>query len=124
MEKYAFFLMILLSFGIALSAIKEGRFVTKARWIQGLFTVFTISIFALWFFLQSEKNIESNSIISKNAQEFSRKMEKTFILGSNQDRSRLSTIKFSIFTSLNFLLLFLNIILMIRNVKLERKVIA
>lgn len=124
MEKYAFFLMILLSFGIALSAIKEGRFVTKARWIQGLFTVFTISIFALWFFLQSEKNVESNSIISKNAQEFSRKMEKTFILGSNQDRSRLSTIKFSIFTSLNFLLLFLNIILMIRNVKLERKVIA
>jgi len=124
MEKYAFFLMILLSFGIALSAIKEGRFVTKARWIQGLFTVFTISIFALWFFLQSEKNVESNSIISKNAQEFSRKMEKTFILGSNQDRSRLSTIKFSIFTSLNFLLLFLNIVLMIRNVKLERKVIA
>ena len=124
MEKYAFFLMLVLFFAIAVSAIKNGKYVAKARALQGFITIFTISLFSLWFFLQSQKNVESNSVISRNAKEFSKKMEKTFILGTKQDRSRLSTIKFSIFTSLNFLLLFLNIVLMIKNLQMHRKVIA
>lgn len=124
MEKYAFFLLVLLSFAVALSAVKEGKFVTKARWIQGLITVFSIALISLWFVLQSENNLETSSIITKNAEQISKSVDKTFIFGTTEERNHLSTIKFSIFTSLNFLLLFLNVVLMIRNVQLERKVIA
>ena len=124
MEKYAFFLLIILSFAIALSTIKEGKYVTRARWAQGLITIFTMIIISLWFVLQSDSNIEQSSIMTKNANQISKSLEKTFILGTREERSRLSTIKFSIFTSLNFLLLFLNVVLLIKNVKLQRKVIV
>lgn len=124
MEKYAFFLLIILSFAVALSAIKKGKYVTKARWLQGLITVFAVVIISFWFVLQSDSNLESSSIITKNTQQISKSLEKTFILGTTEERSHLSTIKFSIFTSLNFLLLFLNVVLLIQSVNLERKVIA
>lgn len=124
MEKYAFFLLIILAIGLLLSAIKTGKYVTKARWLQGFITIFTIVMMTLWFVLQSQNNLKNSTVITKNAQEFKKSLDKTYIFGSREERNHLSTIKFSIFTSLNFLLLFLNFILMINNVRVERKVIV
>ncbi|MFC6267455.1 hypothetical protein [Frigoriflavimonas asaccharolytica] len=124
MEKYAFLLLIILFIGIALSAVSEGKYVTKARWLQGIITVSTIIIISLWFVLQSNSNLEQSTILTKNTNQISKTLEKTFILGTAEERSRLATIKFSILTSLNFLLLFLNAVLLIKNVILERKVIV
>lgn len=124
MEKYAFFLLIILALGLLLSAIKTGKYVTKARWLQGFITIFTIVMMTLWFVLQSQNNLKNSTVITKNAQEFKKSLDKTYIFGSREERNHLSTIKFSIFTSLNFLLLFLNFVLMINNVRVERKVIV
>lgn len=124
MEKYAFFLLIILAIGLLLSAIKTGKYVTKARWLQGFITIFTIVMMTLWFVLQSQNNLKNSTVITKNAQEFKKSLDKTYIFGSREERNHLSTIKFSIFTSLNFLLLFLNFVLMINNVRVERKVIV
>lgn len=124
MEKYAFFLLIILAIGLLLSAIKTGKYVTKARWFQGFITIFTLVMMTLWFVLQSQNNLKNSTIITKNAQELKKSLDKTYIFGSREERNHLSTIKFSIFTSLNFLLLFLNFVLMINNVRVERKVIV
>lgn len=117
MENYVFLIFLLLLTAIFLITTQRGANRNKFRWLQGIFTVIAITFFVFWFYSRSEINLAAVSVPTAVQTHGT-----ADLLDTNSSRAQM--IRVAIISSINLLLLFINVVLLIRNMKLHRKEIV
>jgi energy-coupling factor transporter transmembrane protein EcfT len=117
MENNAFLIFIALVLCIIIITSKSTKSKEKLRWLHVILVFAIIGVYVFWFVKQTEINL-NKEILPFNI------FNKETIGIQNINLGEFTILKLAIITSLNFLLLFINFVLMVRSINLNRKIIV